>query len=81
MMDRMYRVLGFWTGIFAVLFYIGNMYNMALLFFAQTVILVALGYLKLSERVYVYIFAGYCTVFFVGFTYYAVFINVPSFGH
>lgn len=35
MMDRMYRVLGFWTGIFAVLFYIGNMYNMALLFFLR----------------------------------------------
>ncbi|AIC95055.1 hypothetical protein BleG1_2479 [Shouchella lehensis G1] len=81
MMDRMYRGLGFWTGIFAVLFYIGNMYNMSLLFFAQTFILIALGYLKLSERVYVYIFAGYCTVFFVGFTYYALFINVPSFGH
>ncbi|GAF24520.1 hypothetical protein JCM19047_4426 [Bacillus sp. JCM 19047] len=55
MMDRMYRGLGFWTGIFAVLFYIGNMYNMSLLFFAQTFILIALGYLKLSERVYVYI--------------------------
>ncbi|ALA54594.1 DUF2626 domain-containing protein [Shouchella clausii] len=80
-MDRMFRVLGFWTGIFAVLFYIGHMNEMALLFFAQTVILIALGYLGLSERVYVYIFAGYCTLFFVGFTYYSVFILVPSFGH
>ncbi|WP_059103253.1 DUF2626 domain-containing protein [Shouchella shacheensis] len=80
-MERMYRVLAFWTGIFAVLFYIGDMPYMALLFFAQTGVLLALSYLKLSERVYVYIFAAYCTIFFVGFTYYSTFLLVPSFGH
>ncbi|SDB83084.1 DUF2626 domain-containing protein [Shouchella lonarensis] len=78
-MDRMFRVLAFWTGIFSVLFFIGHMETMSLLFFAQTVILLGLSYLKLSERVYMYIFAGYCTLFFVGFTYYSIFLYVPGF--
>ncbi len=77
-MERVYRVLAFWTGIFAVLFFVGDMFNMALLFFAQTGALLALSYLKLSERVYMYIFAGYCTIFFVGFTYYSTFLLTPS---
>lgn len=76
----MYRMLSFWTGMMAVLFLAGNMYNVALLFFAQTVFLLALGYLNLSERTYIYIFAAYLTVFFVGFTYYSTFLLVPSFG-
>ncbi|WP_096201232.1 DUF2626 domain-containing protein [Bacillus sp. FJAT-45350] len=80
-MDRMFRVLGFWTGIFAVLFFAGDMYNVALLFFAQTGGFLALSYLNLSERAYVYIFGAYLTVFFVGFTYYSTFLLVPSFGH
>ncbi|TSB44720.1 DUF2626 domain-containing protein [Alkalicoccobacillus porphyridii] len=79
-MERMYRVLAFWTGIFAVLFFAGDMYSMALLFFAQTAILLALSYLNLSERVYIYIFGAYLTIFFVGFTYYSTFVLVPSFG-
>lgn len=79
-MARMYRMLSFWTGMMAVLFLAGNMYNVALLFFAQTVFLLALGYLNLSERTYIYIFAAYLTVFFVGFTYYSTFLLVPSFG-
>ncbi len=79
-MDRMFRVLAFWTGIFAVLFFVGHMYTISLLFFAQTAALLALSYLNLSERVYVYIFGAYLTIFFVGFTYYSTFLLVPSFG-
>lgn len=79
-MDRMFRVLAFWTGIFAVLFYVGDMYSMALLFFAQTGGFLLLGYLNLSERVYMYIFGAYLTVFFVGFTYYSTFLLEPRFG-
>lgn len=78
-MARMYRMLSFWTGMIAVLFLAGHMYNMALLFFAQTVFFLALGYLNLSERTYIYIFGAYLTVFFVGFTYYSTFLLVPSF--
>ncbi|WP_102027034.1 DUF2626 domain-containing protein [Salirhabdus sp. Marseille-P4669] len=80
-MDRMYRVLGFWTGIFTVMFYIGDMISASILFLVQTVFFIGLGYLNLSERMYMYIFGAYCTIFFIGFTYYTTFLLVPSFGH
>lgn len=80
-MDRMFRVLGFWTGIFAVMFYLGDMPQTALLFFGQTGFFVLLGYLKLSERMYMYIFGAYLAVFFIGFTYYTTFLLVPGVGH
>jgi Protein of unknown function (DUF2626) len=79
-MDRMFRVLGFWTAIFAVMFLVGHMTAAALIFAVQTAFFVVLGYLKLSERMYIYIFGAYLTVFFVGFTYYSTFLLVPSFG-
>lgn len=80
-MDRVFRMLGFWTGIFSVMFFIGEMNNMALLFLVQTVFFFGVGYLNLSERMYMYLFGAYCTLFFVGFTYYSTFILVPGFGH
>ncbi|MDF2856602.1 MAG: rane protein [Neobacillus sp.] len=73
-MDRMYRVLGFWTGIFTVMFYLGDMNKTALLFLVQTGFFVLLSYLKLSERMYMYVFGAYLTVFFVGFTYWTTFM-------
>lgn len=79
-MDRMFRVLGFWTGIFAVMFYIGDMVPLTLLFLAQTGFFLVLSYLALSERMYMYLFGAYCTVFIVGFTWYTEFLLVPSFG-
>ncbi|GGE73957.1 DUF2626 domain-containing protein [Priestia taiwanensis] len=72
-MDRMFRVLGFWTGIFAIMFYIGGMYDTALVFLGQTGFFVLLSYLKLTERMYIYVFGAYLTVFFIGFTYYTTF--------
>lgn len=63
-MNRMFRVLGFWTGIFAVMFYLGNMKDASLLFFGQTVFFVFLSYLNLTERMYIYIFGAYLTIFF-----------------
>lgn len=80
-MERMYRVLGFWTGIFAVMFYLGHMEQTALLFFGQTVFFVFLSFLKLSERMYIYIFGAYLTIFFVGFSYWTTFMMVPGQGH
>lgn len=80
-MDRMFRVLAFWTGIFTVMFFIGDMNKTALLFLVQTVFFLTLSYLKLSERMYMYMFGAYLTVFFVGFTWYSEFILVPGFGH
>lgn len=77
-MERMFRVCGFWTGIFAIFFYLGDMYQTSLLFFAQTGFFVLLSYLKLSERMYVYVFGAYLTIFFVGFTYFSVFLMTPG---
>ncbi|QKY69449.1 DUF2626 domain-containing protein [Lentibacillus sp. CBA3610] len=80
-MDRMFRVLAFWAGIIAVMFYVGDMLNVALLFLVQTAFFLAVSYLKLSERMYMYLFGAYCTIFMVGFTWYSEFILVPGFGH
>lgn len=80
-MDRMFRVLAFWTGIFTVMFYVGDMNILAALFLVQTAFFLTLSYLKLSERMYMYLFAAYCTVFFIGFTWYAEFMLVPGFGN
>lgn len=79
-MDRMFRVLAFWTGIFAVMLYAGDMHKTALLFLVQTAFFLTVGYLKLSERMYMYLFGAYATIFFIGFTWYSEFILVPGFG-
>ncbi|WP_062355893.1 DUF2626 family protein [Bacillus kwashiorkori] len=75
-MDRMFRVLAFWTAIFSVMFFVGGekFYTMALLFLAQTGFFLLLGYLRLSERMYMYIFGAYLTIFFAAFSYYTVFV-------
>ncbi|UOQ47458.1 MULTISPECIES: DUF2626 domain-containing protein [Gracilibacillus] len=80
-MDRVFRMLAFWTAIFTVMFYVGDMMTMAYLFLAQTIFFLGVGYLKLSERMYMYLFGAYCTIFFIGFTFYTNFILVPGFGH
>lgn len=80
-MDNMFKLMGWWTGIFAVLFFAGDMLPAALLFVANTVFFLLLGYLNLTERMYMYMFAAYLTVFMVGFSYYSVFIHVPGAGH
>ncbi len=78
--DRMFRVLSFWTGIFAILFMVGDMHSTAILFFGITGAFLAVSYLRLSERMYLYIFGAFLTLFFVGFSYYTTFIMVPG-GH
>lgn len=80
-MDNVYKMLGFWTGIFAVMFYVGGMKEVSLLFLANTGLFILLGFLKLSERMYMYIFGAYLTIFFAGFTYYTTFIHTPGAGH
>ncbi len=69
-MDNMFKLLGWWTGIFAVIFYVGDMLTAALLFVANTVFFLILGYLNLTERMYMYLFGAYLMVFMVGFSYY-----------
>lgn len=79
-LDRMYRVLGFWTAIFAVMFYLGDKGVVSLIFLGQTGFFVLLSYLKLTERMYMYVFGAYLTVFFAGFTYYTTFMMAPGGG-
>ena len=80
-MERMFRVLAFWTGIFTVMFFVGDMYVASLLFLVQTAFFLTLSYLNLSERMYMYLFGAYLTLFMIGFTWYSEFILVPGFGH
>ncbi|GKV64603.1 MULTISPECIES: DUF2626 domain-containing protein [Sporosarcina] len=80
-MDNMFKLCGFWTGIFAVMFYVGNMIPASLLLVASTIFFVLLGYLKLSERMYMYLFGAYLMMFMVGFSYYSIFIHVQGAGH
>jgi hypothetical protein len=72
-MDRMFRVLGFWTLMIGLMSLAGDMIPMALIFFAQTALFVILGYLKLTERTYILLFWGYMVIAFSGFTYWSVF--------
>ncbi|NHN30900.1 DUF2626 domain-containing protein [Paenibacillus agricola] len=72
-MDRMFRVLGFWTLIIGLMALAGGMVPMAMIFFAQTVIFMLLGYLGLSERTYILLFWGYMVISFTGFTYWSFF--------
>ncbi|CAM5786827.1 MULTISPECIES: DUF2626 domain-containing protein [Brevibacillus] len=73
-MDRMYRVLGFWTIAIALMSFWAGLYPMALLFFGLTAFFVALSYMNLTERAYLNIFFGFMFVSFVGFTYYTFFV-------
>lgn len=80
-MDNMFKMMGFWTAIFTVLFYIGDMNTVALIFLANTGLFVLLGFMNLSERMYLYVFGAYLTVFFAGFTYYTTFMHIPGASH
>ena len=80
-MDKLFKTLGFWTAMFAILFYVGDMMMMTLFFIAQTGFFILLGYMKLTARMYMYVFAAYLVFFFVGFTYFTTFLLEPSFGN
>lgn len=73
-MGKMYRVMAFWTAIFSIMFYLGHMPTTSLLFLGITGFFLAVGFLKLSERMYVYIFGAFLTLFFIGFTYWTTFM-------
>lgn len=77
-MARMFRVLGFWTLMIAIMAMWGGLTYMALIFFASTALFVALSYLNLSEKAYLYIFACYILVTYGGFLIYSFFIMPPG---
>ena len=73
-MDKMFRVLSFWTAMITLMAVWGHLYPMAALFFIQTVIFLSLGYMKLSERTYMYIFGTYCFLSFTVILIYTFFV-------
>ncbi|MBO8171162.1 MAG: DUF2626 domain-containing protein [Bacillaceae bacterium] len=73
-MARMYRVLAFWTLMIGIMALWGELVPMAILFFGQTAAFIALSYLNLTEKMYLYIFFGYMVVSFTGFSFYAFFM-------
>ncbi|WP_124727728.1 DUF2626 family protein [Staphylospora marina] len=73
-MDRMFRVLGFWTLVIALMFLAGHMYIPAALFGVQTLFFVILGYMGLTEKTYMYVFGAYMFVAFVGMVWYSTFM-------
>ncbi|WP_347549628.1 DUF2626 domain-containing protein [Pseudalkalibacillus hwajinpoensis] len=79
-MPRMYRVIAFWTGIFSLMGFVGDMPVLGLLFLGQTGMFLALSYLNFTERTYLYIFGVYLTLFMVGFSYWSVFMMSPGSG-
>lgn len=72
-MARMFRVLGFWTLAIGLMALAGGMVPMAFIFLFQTALFVILGYLNLSEKVYIILFWGYMLLAFTGFTYWSFF--------
>jgi len=71
--DRMFRVLGFWTLVIGLMALAGDLMPMAFIFFFQTILFVVLGYMKLTERTYILMFWGYMIISFAGFTYWSFF--------
>jgi hypothetical protein len=80
-MKNMYRVMAFWTMIFAVMFYLGEMLAPSLIFLGVTGFFLTIGFLNLSERMGAYVFGALLMVFFVGFTYYTTFLMPVGGGH
>ncbi|GGE22729.1 hypothetical protein GCM10011571_25990 [Marinithermofilum abyssi] len=72
-MDRMFRVLGFWCLVMALMFMAGQMNVVAGLFFLQTVLFFGLGYMRYTERTYMYLFGGYMVIAFIGIVYWSFF--------
>jgi hypothetical protein len=72
-LDRMFRVLGFFTLAIGLMAFAGDLTEMALLFFLQTAFFVVLGYMKFTEKTYILLFWGYMILTFTGFSYWTVF--------
>jgi hypothetical protein len=73
LLDRMFRVLGFFTLAIGLMAFAGDLTEMALLFFLQTAFFVVLGYMKFTEKTYLLLFWGYMILTFTGFSYWTIF--------
>jgi len=67
-MARMFRGLGFLSGLISLLAYTGGaeLAPLTILFALQTVLFFVLGYMKLTEKTYMYIFGAYMLIAFIG---------------
>jgi hypothetical protein len=73
--DRMFRVLGFWALVIALMFIAGHMYIPAALFIFQAILFVILGYQHYTEKTYMYLFGSYMFISFCGMVAYATFVH------
>ncbi|MDQ0416364.1 hypothetical protein J2Z48_000528 [Croceifilum oryzae] len=75
-MDRMFKVLGFWALIIAIMFLAGGHHFQipAILFFVQALLFYIFGAMKLTEKTYMYLFGGYMFISFIGMVWYANFM-------
>lgn len=74
----MFRVMGFFALMIALMAVWGELYTMALLFFAQTAAFVAFSYMKLTEKTYMYLLFSYMIISFLSYSYYAFFMMEPG---
>ncbi|MCM3746331.1 DUF2626 domain-containing protein [Paenibacillus pasadenensis] len=72
-MARMFRVLGFWCLVIALMAFAGHMTEFSLLFFFQAIAFFFLGYLNFTERTYILMFWAYMILSFLGFSYWTIF--------
>lgn len=68
---RMFRVLGFWALVIALMALAGELREMAFLFFLQTAAFFLLGYMNLTEKTYLTLFWGYLILSFLSVTYWS----------
>lgn len=80
-MQKNVKTLGFWTAVFAILFYVGDMLAVSAFMVVQSLFFVIIAYMNLTERAYIYIFVAYLVLFFAGFSYYSTFVVEPHFGN
>jgi len=80
-MARMFRVLGFLCGIISLLAYTGGkeLVPLSIAFALQTILFFVLGYMKLTEKTYMYIFGAYMFLAFIGLNFWMFF--QPVIGH
>ncbi|WP_048602602.1 DUF2626 family protein [Rubeoparvulum massiliense] len=76
-MARMYRLLGFISLLIALMALWGDLMTMFYIFLAQMVLFVALGYMNLREKTYLYLFWGYMAFSFAGYLFYTFFLHTP----
>lgn len=77
-MDRMFRVMGFFLLMAGLMFFVGGMNGLGILFVAQAAGFFVISYARLTERGYMYVLGLYMVVAFVGMVFWSFFVGVPT---